>query len=85
MKEGHSPQESCEKVVKEAQRKAGTTAKPFEMALIALNRKGEFGASGTVSFFEDERQGTKYSGFPFVIWTEQMSKPEIRVQPPVCL
>ena len=37
--QGYSPQESCEIVVKESQRKAGTTAKPFEMALIALNRK----------------------------------------------
>ena len=37
--QGYSPQESCELVVKEAQRKAGTTSKPFEMALIAINKK----------------------------------------------
>lgn len=37
--QGHSPQESCELVVKEAQQKAKTTTKPFEMALIAINRK----------------------------------------------
>lgn len=85
MKEGYSPQEACEIVVKEAQRKAGTTAKPFEMALIALNRQGDVGASGTIPFFQDERLNTKYSGFPFVVWTEQMDTPEIRVQPPVCL
>ncbi|CAH3024666.1 unnamed protein product [Porites evermanni] len=85
MKEGYSPQESCEIVVKESQRKAGTTARPFEMALIALNRKGEVGASSTVPLFEDKRLNTKYSGFPFVVWTEQMTSPEIRVQPPVCL
>lgn len=85
MKKGHSPQESCEIVVKEAQTKAGTMAKPFEMAIIALNVKGEIGAAGTVPFFEDQRLNTKYSGFPFVVWTEQMNRPEIRVQPPVCL
>lgn len=37
--QGHSPQESCELVIKEAQRKAGTTTKQFEMALIAINKK----------------------------------------------
>ena len=36
--QGLSPQESCEMVVKETQRKAGTTSKPFEMALIAINK-----------------------------------------------
>ncbi|KAL9965284.1 hypothetical protein ACROYT_G029059 [Oculina patagonica] len=85
MKEGHSPQESCELVVKEAQRKAGTTSKPFEMALIAINKTGDFGAAGTVPFFEDKRQNTSYCGFPFVVWTEDMSTPQIRLQPPVCL
>lgn len=84
MKEGYSPQESCELVVKEAQRKAGTTSKPFEMALIAINKKGDFGVAGTVPFFEDQRQNTTYSGFPYVVWTEEMTAPEIRVQPPVC-
>ncbi|KAJ7389476.1 hypothetical protein OS493_031446 [Desmophyllum pertusum] len=64
--------------------KAGTTTKPFEMALIAINKKGDFGAAGTVPFFEDERQNTSFAGFPFVVWTEEMSTPEIRVQPPVC-
>ncbi|RMX46239.1 hypothetical protein pdam_00018151, partial [Pocillopora damicornis] len=36
---GHSPQESCELVIKEAQQKARTATKPFEMALIAINKK----------------------------------------------
>jgi len=84
MKEGYSPQESCELVVKEAQRKAGMTSKPFEMALIAINKKGDFGAAGTIPFFEDQKLKTSYSGFPFVVWTEEMTAPEIRVQPPVC-
>lgn len=85
MKQGHSPQESCELVVKEAQQKAKTTTKPFEMALIAINRKGDFGAAGTVTSFKDERHDTSFTGFPFVVWTEEMSAPEIRVQPPVYL
>ena len=37
--QGHSPQESCELVIKEAQQKARTATKPFEMALIAINKK----------------------------------------------
>ncbi|XP_068685283.1 N(4)-(Beta-N-acetylglucosaminyl)-L-asparaginase-like [Montipora foliosa] len=85
MKEGSSPQESCERVVRHAQRKAGTTSQPFEMALIALNTKGEVGAAGTVRFFEDKRLKTKFEGFPFVVWTEQMNCPEIRVQPAVAM
>lgn len=72
MRQGHSPQESCELVIKEAQQKARTASKPFQMALIAINKKGDFGAAGTVS------------GFPFVVWTEEMSEPEIRVRPPLC-
>lgn len=83
MKEGSSPQESCERVVRHAQRKAGTTSQPFEMALIALNTKGEVGAAGTVRLFEDKRLKTKFAGFPFVVWTEQMNCPEIRVQPAI--
>lgn len=151
-------------MIKEAQRKAGTTTKQFEMALIAINKKviqwcelllfscllivlffisqqslsnnsmykpqlncwglvlrshltrmnwaqealtsvrtlvklanffqiwhaflsfqGDFGAAGTVTLFKDERHNSLYQGFPFVVWTEGMSAPEIRVQPPVCL
>ena len=37
--QGHSPQESCELVIKEAQQKARTATKPFQMALIAINKK----------------------------------------------
>lgn len=85
MKEGYSPQESCELVVKEAQRKVGRTSNPFEMALIAINKKGDFGAAGTILFCEDHRLNTSYSGFPYVVWTEEMTVPEIRVQPPVLL
>jgi len=48
-------------------------------------RQGDFGAAGTVPFFEDQKLNTSYSGFPFVVWTEEMTAPEIRVQPPVCL
>lgn len=83
MKEGCSPQESCERVVRHAQRKVGMTSKPFDMALIALNKKGEFGAASTVPVFEDKSSNTIFSGFPFVVWTEQMNCPEIRVQPVV--
>ncbi|XP_067053316.1 N(4)-(Beta-N-acetylglucosaminyl)-L-asparaginase-like isoform X2 [Acropora muricata] len=85
MKEGCSPQESCERIVRHAQRKVGMTSKPFDMALIALNKKGEFGAASTVPVFEDKSSNTIFSGFPFVVWTEQMSCPEIRVQPVVTM
>ncbi|CAH3150190.1 unnamed protein product [Pocillopora meandrina] len=81
---GHSPQESCELVIKEAQQKARTATKPFEMALIAINKKGDFGAAGTVTSCKDERHNTLYTGFPFVVWTEEMGEPEIRVRPPLC-
>ena len=47
--------------------------------------QGDFGAAGTVPFFEDQKQKTTYSGFPYVVWTDEMKVPEIRVQPPVCL
>ncbi|XP_074633522.1 N(4)-(Beta-N-acetylglucosaminyl)-L-asparaginase-like isoform X2 [Acropora palmata] len=85
MKEGCSPQESCERVVRHAQRKVGMTSKPFDMALIALNKKGEFGAASTVPVFEDKSSNTVFSGFPFVVWTQQMNCPEIRVQPVVTI
>lgn len=84
MRQGQSPQESCELVIKEAQQKARTATKPFQMALIAINKKGDFGAAGTVTSFEDERHNTLYTGFPFVVWTEEMSEPEITVRPPLC-
>lgn len=47
--------------------------------------QGDFGAAGTILFCEDHRLNTSYSGFPYVIWTEEMTVPEIRVQPPVSL
>ena len=49
-----------------------------------LYLKGDFGAAGTVASFKDERHNTLYTGFPFVVWTEEMSEPEIRAQPPLC-
>lgn len=52
---------------------------------IVLFFQGDFGAAGTIPFFEDHRLNTSYSGFPYVIWTEEMTVPEIRVQPPVSL
>ena len=57
----------------------------FEERFLFYFFQGEVGASSTVPLFEDKRLNTKYSGFPFVVWTEQMTTPEIRVQPPVCL
>ena len=47
--------------------------------------QGDFGAAGTVPGFEDRRLNISYSGFPYAIWTEEMTVPEIRVQPPVSL
>ena len=47
--------------------------------------QGDFGAAGTVPVFEDRRLNTSYSGFPYAVWTEEMTVPEIRVQPPVSL
>ena len=49
--QGHSPQESCELAVIEAQRKAGTTSKPFEMALIAISKTVVFLYFAPLSFF----------------------------------
>jgi hypothetical protein len=36
--QGSSPQQACEMVVRESQRKAATTEKPFEMALLAIDK-----------------------------------------------
>ena len=37
-----------------------------------------------IQSFKNERLIIFYTGFPFVVWTEEMSSPEIRVQPPLC-
>ena len=74
--QGYSPQESCEIVVKESQRKAGTTAKPFEMALIALNRKV------TESCYSSYNQLQKYQRHCTVFWLKWPVHDLVLVIPP---
>ena len=55
----------------------------FKWISVSPYSQGEVGAAGTVRLFEDKRLKTKFAGFPFVVWTEQMNCPEIRVQPAI--
>ena len=63
MHQGVTPQKACEQVVNRVCQKLGTT--DIEMGIIAMDMKGEVGASGAVKSWTDVRTKETYSGFPY--------------------
>jgi N4-(beta-N-acetylglucosaminyl)-L-asparaginase len=67
MKKGESPQMACESVLKSMVEANGAW---FEAGLVALDAKGNIGASGTIKEWKDIRTGQLYNGFPFATWSK---------------
>ena len=68
MRDGANPQQACQKVI-DSIRLRMSDPNPFEMGIIALNMKGEGGASGTVTSYTDQvKPGNHYAGFPYAYW-----------------
>ncbi|KAK7483990.1 hypothetical protein BaRGS_00024725 [Batillaria attramentaria] len=79
MRQGMNPECACHTAVKRIIQRLGA-APVFELAVIALNTKGEVGAATTVEGWTDVKGGPKYPGFPYAVWTQGMeADPEIRV------
>ncbi|KAL3867134.1 hypothetical protein ACJMK2_044359 [Sinanodonta woodiana] len=70
MKQGKSPEEACSQVIKDIVKKLSESSKSIEMAILALNIKGEHGASATFTEWKDPLTGDIYNGFPYTVWRE---------------
>eukprot|EP00105_Crassostrea_gigas_P004229 XP_011417374.1 PREDICTED: putative N(4)-(beta-N-acetylglucosaminyl)-L-asparaginase GE19290 [Crassostrea gigas] len=77
--QGRSPQDACEEVVQNIYRQN----KHMEIAVIAADIKGQYGACSTVQSWTDPLTQKQYPGFPYVIWSKDLSCPEIKVAPTI--
>ncbi|XP_069138209.1 N(4)-(Beta-N-acetylglucosaminyl)-L-asparaginase-like [Argopecten irradians] len=77
MKEGKHPQVACEEVTGDIRRKCG--GQLFEVSIIAVNMKHEYGAASTLEKWTDPLTGEQFAGFPFVVFTDVMSEPEVKI------
>ncbi|XP_033749528.1 N(4)-(Beta-N-acetylglucosaminyl)-L-asparaginase-like [Pecten maximus] len=77
MKEGKQPQAACEEVINDIRRKCD--GQIFEVAIIAVNMKSEYGAASTLDTWTDPLTGQQFAGFPYVVYTDVMSEPEIKL------
>ncbi|OWF35266.1 uncharacterized protein LOC110443165 [Mizuhopecten yessoensis] len=77
MKEGKQPQTACEEVISDIRRKCD--GQLFEVAIVAINMKHEYGAASTLQTWRDPLTGQDIKGFPYVVCTDGMSEPEIRI------
>ncbi|XP_025076871.1 uncharacterized protein LOC112553697 [Pomacea canaliculata] len=80
LKQGQSPEEACQNVVKNMVRRVGSPSS-VEIGIIAVNSLGEVGAATTVREWVDSQTGQTYPGFPFTVWhpTQPSANPQIHV------
>ena len=74
--QGLSPQLACEEVVRDMVKRNKSS---FMVALIAMDPKGNMGASGTINFCN--RGGQKFDGFPAALWDIASKKARIETYP----
>ena len=74
--QGLTPQLACEEVVKDMVKRYKTT---FMVALIAMDPKGNMGASGTIN--TTDRGGGKFDGFPAALWDCKNGKVRLETFP----
>ncbi|XP_060071155.1 N(4)-(Beta-N-acetylglucosaminyl)-L-asparaginase-like [Ylistrum balloti] len=77
MKEGKKPQTACEEVISDIRRKCD--GQIFEVAIVAVNMKYQYGAASTLETWKDPLNGHTFHGFPYVVCTDTMSEPEIKI------
>ncbi|XP_062573431.1 N(4)-(Beta-N-acetylglucosaminyl)-L-asparaginase-like [Saccostrea cucullata] len=77
--QGMVPEEACKEVVQ----KIYNQNNQLEIALIAADIKGNYGACSTVRSWNDPLTQKHYEGFPYVLWTKDMTCPEIQLAPTV--
>ncbi|XP_061167406.1 N(4)-(Beta-N-acetylglucosaminyl)-L-asparaginase-like [Saccostrea echinata] len=73
--QGRLPQEACTEVIQ----KIYNQNNHLEIAVIASDIKGNYGACSTVRSWTDPLTQKHYEGFPYVLWTKDMTCPEIRL------
>ncbi|XP_048738230.1 N(4)-(Beta-N-acetylglucosaminyl)-L-asparaginase-like [Ostrea edulis] len=73
--QGKIPQDACEEVI----RNIHSRNSDMEVAVIATDTKGNYGACSTVRSWRDPMTHKLYQGFPFVLWTKDMTCPEIKL------
>lgn len=73
LKQGKEPKEACNIVISDMKNRSSAN---FEISIIAVNMKGEYGAGTTVESWKDPLEKDKtYNGFPYVVWTSGMDEP----------
>ncbi|XP_050402340.1 N(4)-(Beta-N-acetylglucosaminyl)-L-asparaginase isoform X2 [Patella vulgata] len=77
MKQGDTVHEACDKVIREISRRSQIK---FDLVIIAVDTQGNIGAGSTLSVWQDPNTKEEIHGFPYVVWVEGMSEPEIRIQ-----
>lgn len=77
LRNGHTPQDACEVVVKSM---INRNTEWFEVGLIAMDIKGNVGACGTVQQWRDVRSDKIYDGFPYAMWKKDKTPPTVLTQ-----
>ncbi|VDI25166.1 N4-(beta-N-acetylglucosaminyl)-L-asparaginase [Mytilus galloprovincialis] len=73
LKQGKKPKEACNIVISDMTNRC---SEYFEISIIAVNMKGEYGAGTTVASWKDPLEKDKtFNGFPYVAWTSGMDEP----------
>ncbi|XP_070548080.1 N(4)-(Beta-N-acetylglucosaminyl)-L-asparaginase-like [Ptychodera flava] len=82
LKQGLDVQSACDKIIDDIAERIGAE-NMFEVAVIAMDTKGRYGAAGTVKSFTDDKTSIQYPGFPYAVWHQETEPlPKILVQPP---
>ncbi len=71
MRQGIEPNEACLQVIKRIHKRLGTP-KMFEMALIAVDVKGRYGACGSFASWTDDVTRQVYNGMD-AVWLRSVA------------